>query len=220
MSTGTRWQGSMPAGEGPRALERLRDAALFLRRSARNPQQICSILPSSPRVGQAMARAIAGRPAEAVVELGGGVGPVTRVLLECGIDPALLTTVELDPVLAERLGELYPDIEVLNVGAQELSAIWHRQGRDKVGRVVSTLPLRIFDADTMDAVLKSTFAILAPGGCFVQFTYRFASPVDQEVIDRFGLTARRSEIAWANLPPASIWVYSRKDEWQPWLPSS
>ena len=212
MSTGTRWQSSTPPGEESRLPERLRDSALFLRRSLSNPSQVCSIVPSSPQVGQAMARAISRRPAEGVVELGGGVGPVTRVLLECGIDPDALTSVELDPVLSHRLGELYPDIEVLNVAAQNLSEIWRKQNREKAGGVVSTLPLKIFDAWTAEAVIKSTFEILAPGGCFVQFTYRFVSPVDQEIIDRFELDARRSEIAWLNLPPASIWVYSRRQE--------
>ena len=212
MSTGTRWQGSEPTGEESRLAERLRDSVLFLRRGFSNPAQICSIMPSGPQVGQAMVRAIANRPAEGVVELGGGVGPVTRVLLESGINPALLTSVELDPVLARRLGELYPDIEVLNVAAQDLAAIWREQGWDKVGGVVSTLPLKIFDPEIVDAVIKSTFEILEPGGCFVQFTYRFVSPVDQEIIDRFGLEARRSEIAWLNLPPASIWVFSLKDQ--------
>jgi len=196
-------------GRGPAAPDRLHDAALFLGCGLRHPQQVCSIFPSSPGVGRAMARAIAGRPGEAVVELGGGTGPVTRALIESGIDARDLTSVELDPELAGHLRALFPDVEVLNKPAQKLAAMWREGGRDRVGAVVSTLPLRIFDADTVDAVLDSAFAILAPGGCFVQFTYRFASPVARATVERLGLVARRAEVVWLNLPPAAIWVYSR-----------
>jgi phosphatidylethanolamine/phosphatidyl-N-methylethanolamine N-methyltransferase len=196
-------------GRGPGAAERLHDAALFLRRGVRHPQQVCSIFPSSPGVGRAMARAIAGRPVEAVVELGGGTGPVTRALIESGIAAGDLTSVELDPELARHLCALFPDVEVLNKPAQRLAAMWREERRDKVGAVVSTLPLRIFDAGTVDAVLGSAFEILAPGGRFVQFTYRFASPVAHAAVERLGLVARRAEIVWLNLPPAAIWVYSR-----------
>lgn len=195
--------------DGTDARQRLRHAALFLRRGLRQPRQVCSITPSSPGVGQAMVRAIAMRRAEAVVELGGGTGPVTRELLAGGIAPADLTTVEVDVALAGHLAELYPGVEVLNRPAQELAAIWQREGRTKVGAVVSTLPLKIFDPQDVDAVIGSVFQILKPGGRFVQFTYRFVSPIDDETVARFGLVARRSEIVWQNLPPAAIWVYSR-----------
>ena len=199
----------IPAGSGRAALGTAKASALFLRRGVSNPQQICSVMPSSPFVGRAMVRAIANRPAETVVELGAGTGPVTRELLASGIPRDRLVLVELDRRLAAFLRSTFSGIEVVNAPAQTLAAVWQRDGRPKVGGVVSTLPLRIFDPETVDAVLRSAFEILAPNGCFVQFTYRFVSPVAQDTIERFGLVARRSEIVWANLPPASIWVYSR-----------
>jgi phosphatidylethanolamine/phosphatidyl-N-methylethanolamine N-methyltransferase len=201
--------GAGPAAEEGGLGRRLHGTLLFVGRSIRHPHQVCSITPSSPGVGRAMARAIAARPAAAVVELGGGTGPVTRELLASGVDPACLGTVELDRELAAHLRAHFPLIEVLNIPAQSLSDLWAREGRDKVGAVVSTLPLRIFDAAAVDAVLAAVFAIMEPGGMFVQFTYRFVSPVDDDTVARFGLVARRSEIVWRNVPPAAIWVYSR-----------
>lgn len=189
--------------------ERSGDRRLFLLRGIRQPRQICSVMPSSPGVGQAMVRAVAGRPVPTVVELGPGTGPVTAELIAGGVDPSALTAVELDATLAGHLASRFAGIEVLNMGAQSLSALWRSEGRDKVGGIVSTLPLRIFDQAQADAVLRSVFDILAPGGRFVQFTYRFASPVARETIDRFSLVARRTEIVWHNLPPAAIWAYSR-----------
>ncbi len=185
------------------------EALFFLRRSLRHPLQICSIFPSSPGVGEAMARAIASRPAVGVVELGGGTGAVTRALLDRGITSSDLSSVEIDTELCELLYKRYPSIEVLNVPAQNLSRIWREQSRAQVGGVVSTLPLKIFDEDMVRAVVSSVFDILKPGGRFVQFTYRFVSPIDKKIVDQMGLIASRNKIVWQNLPPASIWIYSR-----------
>ena len=194
----------------PAATIDARGSALFVRRSVRHPQQICSVFPSSPYVGRAMARAIADRPVPGVVELGAGSGPVTRELLSHGVERSDLTLVEIDRTLSAYLKRSFRGVEVLNTPAQDLSARWLSEGRDKVGGVVSTLPFKIFNQVTMDAVIASTFDILEAGGRFVQFTYRFTSPVPRTTIDRFGLEAWRSEIVWPNVPPASIWVYARR----------
>jgi phosphatidylethanolamine/phosphatidyl-N-methylethanolamine N-methyltransferase len=188
-----------------------RASTLFLRRGMRQPRQICSVLPSSRYVGRAFAAAIADRPAQRVVELGGGTGAITRQLLDGGMAPDALTVVEIDTALSLYLARSFPAVEVMTAPAQTLSAVWQRDGRAPAGAVVSTLPLRIFDPATIDAVLQSAFAIMAPGGRFVQFTYRFASPVDRGTIRRFGLKAERTAVVWPNLPPATIWAYRRED---------
>lgn len=185
--------------------------ALFIRRGMRQPLQICSVLPSSRYVGRAFAQAVAARPVEDVVELGGGTGAVTRRLLENGVAPDALTVVEIDTALSGYLAAAFPAVEVLTAPAQTLSAIWQRDGRAAVGAAVSTLPIKIFDPAIVDAVLESTFAILAPGGRFVQFTYRFSSPISRETIRRFGLLAERTAIVWPNVPPATLWSYRRAD---------
>jgi phospholipid N-methyltransferase len=44
----------------------------------------------------------------------------------------------------------------------------------------------------------------------VQFTYGPANPIAQEVLDTLDLDTRRSTTAWRNLPPATVYVYTRR----------
>jgi phospholipid N-methyltransferase len=51
---------------------------------------------------------------------------------------------------------------------------------------------------------------MRPGGCFVQFTYGPAVPVAQEVLDALQLDAYKGPTAWRNLPPATVYVFTKR----------
>jgi phosphatidylethanolamine/phosphatidyl-N-methylethanolamine N-methyltransferase len=61
--------------------------SLFLRRWARNPLQMGSVVPSSPALCRRIARLARWGPGESVVELGAGTGVVSRALLRSGLPP-------------------------------------------------------------------------------------------------------------------------------------
>lgn len=183
---------------------------LFLRRSLRNPLQICSVFPSSPFVGRAMTEAIAGRPAPHVIELGAGTGAVTRQLMRHGVAASDLTLIEIDADLGRHLRRAFPKVDVIVSPAQEMAKIWRERSGPPVGAVVSTLPMRLFSKPLIRSVMRSALQTLAPGGLFVQFTYRLGSPAPIRIVDRLGLTAEQHCRVWANCPPAAIWVY-----WKP-----
>ena len=59
-------------------------------------------------------------------------------------------------------------------------------------------------------MLEDAFALMAPGGSFVQFTYGMAnSPVPRSA-PRRPFEADVSSPIWLNLPPARVWIYRRK----------
>lgn len=182
---------------------------LFWGRSLRNPRQICSLFPSSPFVGRAMTEAIVSRPAPHVIELGAGTGAVTRQLIRNGVREDNLTLVELDPALGGHLRRSFPRVDVMVAPAQQLAELWAEREGPRVGAVVSTLPMRLFPKPMIRSIMKSSFQVLAPGGVFVQFTYRESSPVPLRLVKALGLTAQRRCLVWANLPPAAIWSYER-----------
>jgi phosphatidylethanolamine/phosphatidyl-N-methylethanolamine N-methyltransferase len=184
---------------------------LFWGRSLRNPRQICSLFPSSPFVGRAMTEAIAKRPAPHVVELGAGTGAITRQLIRNGVAPQNLTLVELDTELGQHLRRTFPEIDVLIAPAQDLGHIWSEREGPRVGAVVSTLPMRLFSKPLIRSIMKNSFRVIAPGGMFVQFTYRDSSPVPLRIAAALGLRAERRCLVWANLPPAAIWTYDKID---------
>ena len=63
---------------------------------------------------------------------------------------------------------------------------------------------------TQQAILTAAFDCLQPEGRFVQFTYGPANPVAKEVLEALDLTARRGSFTWWNVPPATVYVYSRR----------
>ncbi len=178
-------------------------------RSLQNFRQICSLFPSSPFVGRAMSWAIAERPAEHVVELGAGTGAVTRQLISYGVAPGQLTLVEIDSHLGGHLRRSFADMDVIIAPAQDLAKLWRERNGPAVGAVVSTMPMRLFGKKTIMSIMRSSLAVLEPGGVFVQFTYRQSSPVPERIYNALGLTAERYCRVWINLPPAGIWVYRK-----------
>ncbi|WP_088348707.1 MULTISPECIES: methyltransferase domain-containing protein [Rhodomicrobium] len=181
-------------------------------RSLQNFRQVCSLFPSSPFVGRAMGWAIAERPAGHVVELGAGTGAVTRQLLRHGVADEQLTLVEIDSQLGGHLRRSFPGMDVIIAPAQDLAELWRERDGPPVGAVVSTMPLRLFDEETILAIMRSSLAVLEPGGVFVQFTYRQRSPVPEHICDALGLAAEHYCRVWINLPPAGIWVYRKRPE--------
>lgn len=187
-----------PAAQGP---------FLFWSRTLKNPKQICSLFPSSPFVGRAMSWAIASRPESHVIELGAGTGAVTRQLLRSGLPPENLTVLEIDSQLGGHLRRTFPDLDVIIAPAQELATLWQERNGPTVGAIVSTMPMRLFSRKLIREIMKNAMSVLAPGGLFVQFTYRQNSPVPEHIAERLGLVGERYCRVWINLPPAGIWIY-------------
>ena len=63
--------------------------------------------------------------------------------------------------------------------------------------------------DTQAAILRAAFACLRPGGRFIQFTYGPQAPVADDVAARLDLVVRRGEFVLRNVPPATVYVYTR-----------
>lgn len=182
---------------------------LFWGRSLQNFGQICSLFPSSPFVGRAFSWAVADRPAGHVIELGAGTGAVTRQLLKNGVGPDQLTLLEIDAKLGGHLRRTFPELDVVIAPAQELSQLWSDRNGAKVGAVVSTLPMRLFDKQTIFSIVRNCLSILEPGGIFVQFTYRQSGPVPEPICKSLDLVGERYSRVWINLPPAGIWIYRK-----------
>jgi phosphatidylethanolamine/phosphatidyl-N-methylethanolamine N-methyltransferase len=194
----------------PLAEPRTDNATLtFFRHWLKAPGRMGSVAPSSRSLARAIARQI---PASVlaqrlpVVELGGGTGSVTAGLVEAGVPADRLFVVERDPALADLLCRRFNRVEILCGDATALSALLQPHGVERVGAIVSGLPLLLFPEAVLARLVESCFALLGAGGALVQFTYGFASPL---MAERYGLTARR--VAWVpwNLPPAFVWVYRR-----------
>jgi phospholipid N-methyltransferase len=187
------------------------DAWTFFRQWLRNPRAMAALSPSSRQLAKLMIDQLP-LGSRHIVELGGGTGVITQALLEHGIEPQRLLVVELNEELHQLLHQRFPDVRVVCGDAQELKSIVVNGGfaqGESVDAVVSGLGMLSMSRTTQRAILSGVFAVLGERGRFIQFTYGPASPLSRELLSELGLQGQRVGVAWLNVPPATVYVYTR-----------
>ena len=191
--------------------DRRRSRWTLLRHWLRNPLRTAAVLPSSRELGAAM---VSELPAGArrVIELGGGTGALTEALLANGIRGSDLLVLELSEELHAYLQARFPQVLIVEGDARDLPDIARRCGFINAGpvdAVISGLGLLSMPRETQLAILAAAFACLRAGGRFIQFTYGPQPPVAAEVARALGLDVRRGDFVLRNVPPATVYVYTR-----------
>lgn len=154
----------------------MNDHALFLRKfltqmTRGNP--VASIAPSSRWLARTTVRNVDWGRAAALVELGAGTGPITRVLAERARPDCRVIVVERDPDFARMLRDRFGDLghfEVVEGDARELAPMLAERGIDRVDHVISGLPVPSFPRDRQLAFFRQVRAVLRPEGTFNQIT--------------------------------------------------
>ena len=147
-----------------------------------------------------------------VIELGPGTGVFTRHILASGLPAEDLVLVEKSPAFESHLRKRFPGARVHIADAVDVSRTVRAWRSLKAQAVVSGLPLLTMTVEDQARILTSCFEALAPGGSFYQFTYHVRPPVHRDVLSHLGLTAQRVERVWDNLPPASVYRFSKRDD--------
>lgn len=184
----------------------------FFRQWLKNPLAIAALSPSSRILAREMINQLPEHPGR-VIELGGGTGVFTRALLERGVAPDNLLVVELNVELHRLLREQFPQVKVIRGDACELQTIIDREafGQDHgVDAILSGLGLLSMSRNTQRCILSAAFSVLGTNGRFIQFTYGPSSPVSRELLNELGLNSVRAGVAWRNVPPAAVYVFTRK----------
>lgn len=183
----------------------------FFRQWLKNPRAMAALSPSSRRLAKGMIAQLP-RGARRVIELGGGTGVFTRALLEHGIGPRDLMVLELNAELARFLQGRFPGVRVVNGDASDLAGIVRRTGfaeHGGVDAVVSGLGFLAMPRSVQRAILTAVFAVLGPDRPLIQFTYGPASPLPRDLLHELDLNVRRASTTWLNVPPATVYVYTR-----------
>ena len=185
---------------------RLDETVRFLKSFVESPRLTGAVAPSGRALARAMAAAVGPLGHGLVVELGPGTGPVTRALLERGLDRRRLVLVEYDRRFCQMLEGAFAPATVIEADAYDLKrALGDMAGRP-VRAIVSSLPLLNQPPQRRVKLIEDAFGLMGPDGVFVQFTYGFLSPIPlQTCVGRY--LARCSAPVWRNLPPARVWTY-------------
>lgn len=180
----------------------------FLAAWVKKPRQTASVVPSSRYLAQLMVRDIDPQGGR-VLELGGGTGVFTRAILATGLVAEKLEVVEINPAFARGLRRHFPSVSVLETPAQSVSTA-AAGAPGEYQTVISGLPLLAMDQSMHAAILSEAFALLAPGGGFIQFTYSMRPPVNRDILDALDLDVERVGQTVRNFPPATVFRFVRK----------
>jgi phosphatidylethanolamine/phosphatidyl-N-methylethanolamine N-methyltransferase len=183
----------------------------FFREWIKHPLQMASVLPSGRPLARMMVSAMPAR-ARCVIELGAGTGVITEALLRHGVAPAQLLVLEMNETLHGVLRRRFPQAQVLCADARHVNELAQRTGvlaPEGADAILSSLGLRTMSPSLQRDIVEAAFAVLRPGGVFVQYTYGWRSPLDKKVRQQLGLRCSRVGMVWRNLPPAHVYVYVR-----------
>lgn len=187
-----------------RSANRLREEFQFFRQWLRQPGTVGAILPT----GKALARSMAAHvPLDSdlpVLELGPGTGAVTKALLERGIAPERIVSVEYNRDFFDYLVRQYPGVNFVHGDAFDLAATLRDLPWKRFCTAVSGLPLLNFSRTQRGRFVADTLAVIEKGGPLVQFTYGPNPPALPEP-DRF--TVEATDWIVKNVPPARLFVY-------------
>lgn len=185
------------------------DALEFLAQWVRRPAAVGAILPSGRPLAQAMARQIDVDRPGLVLELGGGTGNITKACIEIGVDPRQIVVLEKASSFCSLIRQRFPEVRVIRGDARYLAKLLDVRNLGPFKAVLSGLPLLAIPETQRNAILAQSFEVLEPDGVFVQFTYGPLSPIPRVTAKSLKLVKDRSAWILKNVPPASVWRYSR-----------
>jgi phosphatidylethanolamine/phosphatidyl-N-methylethanolamine N-methyltransferase len=182
------------------------DEAHFLKALAATPRLTGAVAPSGRALARAMAAALGHVPRGLVVELGPGTGPVTRALVERGLDRRRLVLIEYDRSFCRLLEGRFAPAKIIQGDAYDLPRTLAECAGERIAAVVSSLPLLNQPPYRREKLIGDAFDLMGPEGVFVQFTYGLLSPIPREACaGRY--SAHCGTPIWRNLPPARVWTY-------------
>ncbi|CAK0755924.1 phosphatidylethanolamine/phosphatidyl-N-methylethanolamine N-methyltransferase [uncultured Gammaproteobacteria bacterium] len=181
-------------------------ALLFFQRWLAAPLSMGSVFPSSIGLKRLVAKNLICGPDEVIVEFGGGTGAITKAVLDAGIPGSKLYSIEIDTELARYLRLSHPDIHVLHGDCREADKLIGKSLIGKVGTVIVGIPMVMLPFALQKEIVEAIFRIMPAGNRFLLYTYCATSPLS---LRKLGLKGERLGWTPLNLPPASVWGYTK-----------
>jgi len=151
----------------------MNDHALFLGKFLRQGTAIASVAPSSRWLSRLSVQKIDWQRTDALIELGAGTGPVTRVIAAHVRPECRVVVVERDPDFARLLRARFQDranFDIVLGDVRDLGSILGDRGIASVDHVVSGLPVPSFRRGLQEDLFRAVGAVLRPAGTYSQIT--------------------------------------------------
>ena len=178
----------------------------FAKSLVSKPKTIGAIAPTSARMAKKMASVVNPASGLPVLELGPGTGVITKAILERGIDPKDLISIEFSASFLPGLRSRYPGVNFIHGDAFNIAGIAHELGVEQFDCIISALPLLNFPVTQRIRLINTALDYIESGRPVVQFSYSPRPPVPARVKH---FTVRNMDTIMRNIPPARIWTYQR-----------
>lgn len=173
----------------------------FLNGLKNQPKTVGAVWPTGPVMARSMASIVNPDAELPVLELGPGTGVITKAILERGLAPSKLHTIEYSPEFVRELRIRFPNIHVYQGDAFNLEeSVADRQ----FDCAISALPLLNFPIDLRVKFIIDVLARLPLSRPLIQFSYGPSAPVSAKDGE---FSVERHDFVLRNIPPARIWIY-------------
>lgn len=170
------------------------------------PRAVGSIVPTSSVTARKMASVVDPSSGLPVLELGPGTGVITKAILQAGIKPENLWSIEYSQDFVRHLRRDFPGVNIIQGDAFDLDATLGDKRDTVFDSVISGVPLLNFPVPQRIAYVEDLLDRLPPGRPIVQITYGPVSPVPP---GKGNYTVEHFDFILRNIPPSRLWIYRR-----------
>lgn len=188
--------------------QHLIDNTNFIRSWIESPLLTGAIAPSGQALARTMASYVDFQKNAPIVELGPGTGAVTNALIQAGAAEEQLVLLEYSNDFCIFLKKKYPKATIIQGDAYNIGQTLNNKIKGPAGAIVSSLPLMTKPVEKRISLLNEAHRLMESDAPFVQFTYALKAPIPKQS-HLYDITC--SPRIWKNLPPASVWVYRKKN---------
>lgn len=194
----------MTMGLRQRIEQKFDEEIRFFRGWQRDKKGVGALLPTSSVTARRMASVIDPASGLPVLELGAGTGVITKAILERGVKPGDLISIEYAPHFCDLLRERFADVDVRNGDVFELDTVLADRRDHVFDSIISAVPMLSFPLERRVALMKNLLSRVPRGRPVVQITHGPMSPLpalpEAYTIAHYDFVVR-------NLPPAQLWLY-------------
>ena len=176
----------------------------FFKGWQRDKKGVGALLPTSAITARRMASVIDTSSGLPVLELGAGTGVITKAIIERGVAPHNLVSIEYASHFCDLLRKRFSGVDVRNGKVFELDTVLADRRGQIFDSVISAVPMLSFPLERRIALMKALLSRIPRGRPVVQITHGPMSPLPAmpEIY-----TIAHFDFVMRNLPPAQLWLY-------------